>query len=252
MNFSNFDLVLNLVKKDIQIRYMGSTFGFLWSLGNPLITTIMYYIVFTLIFPNTDTRFALYLVTGILHWNLVSQLLPQSCEWLTNNGNLLKKVWFPRMLIPLASVCTTLIFWCSALLVYALLFKFLGGEVSLSLIIYPVVLASFICFLIGCSLLISVYYVDMRDLKYIIDVLMPLLFWCTPIIWKVTSLNPSILFWIKINPLTIYFKIFSDIFYSSRLPALNDLLIAVLIGFGMLLIGLVMFNKLSKNIVESL
>ena len=252
MNFPNFDLMLNLVKKDVHIRYMGSTFGFLWSLGNPLLITVMYYVVFTKIFPNSDTRFALYLITGILHWNLVSQLLPQSCEWLTNNSNLIKKVWFPRILIPFSSVCTILVFWCSALVVYMLLFKFLGGKVNLSILIYPIVLISFICFLIGCSLIISILYVNMRDLKYLIEVLMPVLFWCTPIIWKINGLPSKVLFWLNFNPLTNYFNLFSDILYRSMFPSLIDLVTALLIGFGMLIFGLIIFKNLSKSIVESL
>lgn len=252
MNFSNFDLILNLVKKDIQIRYMGSSLGFLWSLGNPLITTITYYLVFTSIFPNSDGRFALYLVTGILHWNLVVQLLPQSCEWLTNNSNLLRKIWFPRVLLPLASVCTILIFWSSALIVYLILFKFLGGKIGISLALYPFVLASFIAFLIGCSLIISVLYVNMRDLKYLIEVIMPILFWCTPIIWKVNTLPSHVVFWLNLNPLTVYFKIFSDILYSSKIPNSNDLLTAFIMGLAMLLLGWIIFKKLSNDIVESL
>lgn len=252
MKLLNFDLILNLVKKDIQVRYMGSSLGFIWSLGNPLITTVMYYLVFTTIFPNPDSRFALYLITGVLHWSLVVQFLPQSCEWLTNNSNLLRKISFPRIFIPLSSIFTIMIFWSSALLVYLILFKFLGGTVSIAIILYPFVLASFIAFLVGCSLIFSVLYVNMRDLKYLIDVIMPILFWCTPIVWKMENLSASLVFWLNLNPLTLYFNIFSNILYGAHHPRFIDFIIAISMGLGMLLLGWFIFKKLSKNIVESL
>lgn len=100
----------NLIRKELQVRYMGSSLGILWSLGSPLVTTLTYFVVFTMIFPSQDPKFPLYLVTGILHWTLVVQIVPQSCDWLINNSGLIRKVWFPRILIPISGLGTVIFF----------------------------------------------------------------------------------------------------------------------------------------------
>lgn len=94
------DLIINLVSKEIKIRYMGATLGFVWSLGNPLVVTLTYYTVFTYILPSSQDRFALHLVTGVVHWMLLAQIVSQSGEWLINNGNLIRKLRFPVCYYP--------------------------------------------------------------------------------------------------------------------------------------------------------
>jgi len=121
------DLVMNLVSKEIKIRYMGATLGFVWSLGNPLIVTLTYYVVFTYILPSNQDRFALHLVTGVVHWMLLSQILSQSGEWLIHNTHLIRKLRFPRIVLPLSGALTVIVFWGAAMIVYALLFTLLGG-----------------------------------------------------------------------------------------------------------------------------
>ena len=110
---------MNLVSKEIKIRYMGATLGFVWSLGNPLIATLTYYLVFTYILPSSQDRFALHLVTGVVHWMLLAQILSQSGEWLINNSNLIRKLRFPRILLPLSGALSIIIFWVGAMIVYA-------------------------------------------------------------------------------------------------------------------------------------
>lgn len=245
------DLVINLVRKEIKLRYMGATLGFIWSLGNPLVVTLTYYFVFTYILPNEQDRFALHLVTGVVHWMLLSMLLQQSCEWLTNNSGLIRKIYFPRILLPLASGMTVGVFWLAAMAVYAVTFPLLGGILSQAILWYPLVLVSFIAFIAGLGLSLSIAQISIRDTKHLVDVFLPLFFWLTPIVWMTSSLSPDIAHITAFNPLAPYFNSFTAIFHASVEPRPLDLALCALLGAASLTIGLHIFKK-ADRLVEHL
>jgi len=245
------DLVFNLVAKEIKIRYMGATLGFMWSLGNPLVVTLTYYTVFTYILPSGLDRFALHLITGIVHWMLLAQTLTQSGEWLINNSNLIRKLRFPRILLPLSGAITVLVFWVGCMVVYAALFKFLGGVVTVALLFYPLVLLSYMALIMGIGLALSVIQVTVRDAKHLMDVFLPLVFWLTPIVWMTSSLPAGIASVAAYNPLALYFNSFNEILHQGVIPDTINLTLCMLLGFISLVTGLALFRKVD-HIVEYL
>lgn len=237
------DLVLNLVSKEVKLRHMGAALGFIWSLGNPLVVTLTYYVVFTYILPSNQDRFALHLVTGVVHWMLFNQILSQSCEWLVNNGSLIRKIRFPRILMPLAGALTVFVFWGVAMGVYVVLFGLLGGVVTSALVWYPVVLISFVALIIGAGLVLSVLQVVVRDTKHFVDMFLPLLFWFTPIVWMTSSLPEGIQQIVAFNPIAPYFNSFAAILHDGVVPSTSDLATCIGLGFISMAIGLLAFKK---------
>ncbi len=244
------DLVFNLVSKEIKVRYMGTALGFLWSLGNPLLVTLTYFIVFTFIFPSRQDRFVLHLATGMLHWTLFSQIVLMGCEWLTGNASLLKKIWFPRMIVPVSGILGILSFWAAALLVYAGLYLPLGGRPAPALLAYPLVLASYIAFAFGLGLVVCVVHALFRDLRHLVEVVLPLLFWATPIIWAPATLPAGVRKVMALNPLYPFFTAFSAILHDGVWPDPLDLLRCVVTGAVMLAIGIVVFRRNADRAVE--
>ncbi len=104
------------------MRYMGAWLGFAWSLANPLLTTLTYFVVFTYIMPTGQPRFALYIVAGVVHWGLLTQLVGRSGDWFIDNGALLRKMRFPHLLMPLANYLAGLSFWLVALVIFFALY----------------------------------------------------------------------------------------------------------------------------------
>lgn len=245
------DLVMNLVAKEVKIRYMGAALGFVWSLGNPLVVTLTYYVVFTYILPSNQDRFALHLVTGVVHWMLFNQIISQSCEWLVNNNNLIRKLRFPRILLPLSGALTVCVFWGAAMLVYAALFSVLGGAMTMALAWYPLVLISFMALILGVGLALSVLQVTVRDTKHLVDIFVPLLFWFTPIVWMTSTLPAGAAEIVAFNPVAPYFNSFTAILHDGIIPKTSDLFICVGLGAASLVIGLGVFKKADK-IVEYL
>jgi len=246
------DLVWNLVAKEIKVRYMGTALGFAWSLGNPLLVTLTYFVVFTYIFPSRQDRFVLHLATGMLHWTLFAQTVLLGCDWLMANSSLLKKIWFPRMIVPLSGILGILVFWMAALLVYAALFLPLGGMVAVPLAAYPLVLAAYLSFAFGLGLVVCVIHALFRDLKHLVEVALPLLFWATPIIWSPATLPAGVQPVMALNPLYPFFIAFGAILHDGAWPQPLDLLRCLASGGIMLGLGLILFRHNADRAVERL
>ena len=244
------DLVRNLVAKEIKVRYMGTALGFAWSLGNPLLVTLTYFVVFTYIFPSRQDRFVLHLATGMLHWTLFSQTVLMGCDWLMANSSLLKKIWFPRMIVPVSGIFGILVFWVAALAVYAGLYLPLGGPVAPPLLVYPLVLIAYLAFAFGLGLVVCVVHALFRDLKHLVEVALPLLFWATPIIWAPSTLPAGVQPVMALNPLYPFFVAFGDILHDGVWPDAIDLLRCGLSGAVMLAVGLIVFRRNADRAVE--
>ncbi len=246
------DLLYNLVSKDIKVRYQGAILGFAWSLMNPLILTAMYYFIFTYVMPSNLPHFALYLVVGTLHWTLFSNVVMQSPELLTGNAGLLQKIRFPRVLIPASNMLLNLVLWTMAFIVLLILYLPLGGRFNTVLLVYPLYLLLFIGFSFGLALVLSVLYVDFRDLKHLIEVTMQVLFWSTPIIYRFDMIPPHLRILFAMSPMTEFTLIFQDLFWSGRLPSLHLTLAFALWTAASLGFGMAMFHRRSPRLIERL
>lgn len=245
------DLICNLVAKDIKVRHMGAILGFAWSLGNPLMVTLTYFTVFTYVLPSGQERFALHLVTGVLHWMLLQQIISQSCDWLINNRNLIQKLRFPRILLPVSSALTIIALWGVAMVVYCVLFPVLGGVATQALLWYPVIFVSFVAFVVGIGLALSVLQVFHRDIKHLVDVFVPLLFWLTPIVWVTSELPANIQQIVIYNPVAPFFNSFASMLYEGVSPEPLQLFLCAGLGSGAMLMGLIVFNR-ADSVVEHL
>ncbi len=247
-----FDLLINLIRKDLRVRFMGSALGYLWSLGTPLATVLVYWFVFSRIFTPPAPDFALHVVTGVVHWILLAQLLTASCEWFTGNVALLKKVAFPKILLPVAGSGAIFMAWLSSLMVMAVAWIPLGGSFDRALVFYPVILCAFIGFALGLGIMLAVLHVDFRDTRHLLDVALPLLFWVTPIIWIPSQLPQELAKWFELNPLAAFFRSFGDVLHRGAMPAATDLAICVVSAVAALAGGLLLLAMREYELVERL
>jgi lipopolysaccharide transport system permease protein len=174
------------------------------------------------------------------------------CEWLTTNSSLLKKIYFPRLVVPLSGILTNLAFWAVAFLVYAALYYPLGGRPSLAILGYLVILPSYVAFTFGVGLIFSVVHALFRDLRHIVDVLLPLLFWLTPILWAPSALPPGILPLLSLNPLYPFFHSFAAMFCDGVWPDPRTMVLCAALGTGALGTGLLVFTRQVSKVVERL
>ncbi|MDD3761419.1 MAG: ABC transporter permease [Acidithiobacillus sp.] len=246
------DLVRNLVIANIKVRYQGAALGFLWSLGNPLAMILLYDFVFTHVFRSNLPNYILYLIIGVLHYNLFAQSVSQGCDSLTGAASLAQKIYFPRILIPTASLAFTLVLWLVAILILVVLYPILGGVYHWGLVLYPLALVLYLSFIWGIVLSFSVLQVEYRDLKHLVEIGIMFLFWFTPIGYDIHVLKPHTQFLISLNPLTQFMDVFHALLYSATLPTVKNVLIVVAWTLASVAVGMLLFRAKARHLVEDL
>ena len=173
------ELLKTSIKKDIGGKYKNSFLGVLWSFVNPLLQIIVYAIIFPLIMKSDIPNYVVFMVCGLIPWNYFSTVINRASFVMIENGNIIKKVYFPREILPLSLVTSeTVNFLISSILI--LLFA-LGYGVHLNILyilFYPLVLLVQYVLLLGISLIVSSVTVYFRDLQHFIGVLLQLFFLC--------------------------------------------------------------------------
>ncbi|MBA3580939.1 MAG: ABC transporter permease [Gammaproteobacteria bacterium] len=247
------DLFFNLVRKEVKVRYMGALLGFLWSFGNPLIFTLVYYFVFTYVFPSGQPNFALFVLTGILHWSLFAQSISQASESLTSNGDLIKKVNFPRILVPLSNFGVNVVFWVVAMMIYCVSYVPLGGKIPFhTLWLYPVIVTLYFALIIGLSLLLSVMYVSLRDIKHLVEIGLQVLFWASAILYEPRMLSEKVQHVVMLNPLSWYMSSMRDVLFYGLYPSITIMLAITALSFSVLGAGLWVYKTRVPYLVDKL
>ncbi len=176
-------LLRNLVARDLKVRYKNSLLGVLWSLLNPLLMMVVFSLIFT-IFRNEDIRdYSVFFLVGLIPWNFFSASLMSGTVSITSNDSLIKKVYFPRELLPMAAILSNLVHFLIALLVLVVFLYGSGLGLTIHALWVPVILLTQLIFTLGLCLLCSALHVFYRDVVMILDVVLLAGFFLTPIFY---------------------------------------------------------------------
>ena len=219
------ELLKSSIKKDVGGKYKNSVLGVLWSFLYPLLQIAVYAIVFPLIMRSNMENYT---------------------------GNILKKVYFPREILPISVVTSEAVnFVISTIIILAFV---LGTGMGLTwyVIFYPVILLIQYILLIGISLFVSSITVYFRDLQHFIGIALQLLFYATPIVYA-TNIIPESYQWIlRLNPMTFIIDGYRSIFYYQQQPDFISLGITLLVSLILCVVGYLLFSKLQKRFAEEL
>jgi ABC-type polysaccharide/polyol phosphate export permease len=247
-------LIKNLVARDLKVKYKGSVLGFFWSLLNPLITIIVYTIVFKHILPIGSENFPIFLMTGLLPWMFFSTSLSMATTSITGASNLVKKVYFPREILPLSVTLSNLVqFMITYIVLFpSILFFDIKINVLIILIFLPIILILHLAFTLGLTFLISSLSVYYSDTPHLLEVIIPIWFWGTPIIYQFSTIPEAWKRFIRMNPMTSYINIYRDISMYNKVPALSEMGIAIVTAVVSLVVGYLVFGKLKRRFGEEL
>lgn len=246
------ELLKSSVKKDIGGKYKNSFLGILWSFVNPLLQIAVYAIVFPLIMRNNQEHYTLFLCSGLIPWTFFSTAITRSSFTMIENGNIIKKVYFPREILPISVVTSEAVNFMISTIIIVGFALFEGVGFSIYLLFYPLVLLVQYTLLIAISLVVSSVTVFVRDLQHIIGVVMQLLFYATPIVYAVSSIPENFRWILKLNPMTYIIDGYRSMFYSHTMPDLKSLFILLAINIILCILGYLLFNKLQKKFAEEL
>ena len=252
-NLYNYrELLKTNVKKDVGGKYKNSFLGVLWSFINPLLQIAVYAFVFQIIMRSNIENYAVYLCCALVPWQYFSSVVLRGAATIIDNGNIIKKVYFPREILPISIVTSEGInFLISTLIILG--FVIVSG-IGLSVNIFWYFLIVIIQYIIslGISFIVSSLSVYFRDLLHLLGVFMQLLFYATPIVYSAPDVPASFRWLLKINPMSYLIEGYRTIFYDKMPPNFQSLGIALLMGIVLCVIGYFVFRKLEKGFAEEI
>ncbi len=246
------ELLKTSIKKDIGGKYKNSFLGVIWSFINPLLQICVYAIVFPLIMRNNIENYTVFMVCGLIPWTYFASVINRSAGVMIENGNIIKKVYFPREILPISLVTSeTITFLISTVIIIGFVL-ITGVGISTLILFYPLLLLAQYIILIGISLIVSCVTVYFRDLQHFIGVFLQLLFYGTPIVYSIDTIPERFRWILNINPMTHIIEGYRDIFYYQQMPNMKSIFVIIAIGILVVLIGYAIFNKLQKRFAEEL
>ncbi len=182
------ELMSFLVRTEVKVKYKNSILGFLWSMLNPAMTIAVYFIVFKIIVRSTVPRFVIYLFAGVLVWNLFSSAVTSATSSLVSNSGLVKKVSFPREVLPISEVGTACVFFSFQAIVLAVVLAAFGYSPAWGYmwLLIPAFLA-LIVFTAALAVLLSSINVYLRDTHHLLEIVLIAWFWGVPIVYPYSS-----------------------------------------------------------------
>ena len=243
------DLLYNLVVRDLTVRYKRSVLGFFWSMLNPLLNTIVFTIIFSTIFRFGVKNFIIYFLSGYQLWNFFAQSTQVASNCLLRNGPLFKKIYIPKSIFVISAVLSNMVNLAFALIPLFILLPILGKGFHLSLLFLPLAILFAVMFAIGISFVLSataVFFNDIIDMYQIF--IMPWMY-LTPIVYPIDIVPKKYLLFLKLNPMYYIVECFRLPIYMGELPQFQTVCLALLVSVATLLIGYLVFTKLSDTFV---
>ena len=246
------ELLKTNVKKEIRGKYKHSFLGILWSYLNPLLQILVYAIVFPVILKVQQENYLIFVCSGLIPWTFFTTVISQSAGVIIANSNIVKKVYFPREILPISvTISAAVNFMISTLIV--LVFSLISGlGLSWHLVFYPLVLLVQIVLCIGLSFFTSSLTVYFRDLEHFIGIALMMMFYVTPIVYSFDSLPPRYVKIMMLNPMAHIIDGYRNIFYNHSIPNFSNLGIVFGISIALCIIGYLLFKKLEKRFAEEI
>jgi ABC-2 type transport system permease protein len=235
------DLLRGLVVKEIRVKYKDSFLGFLWSLVNPAMFILIYYVVFQKVLGSGIPLFAIFLATGLLCWNLFQAAVMGATGSVVDNAGLVKKVSFPREILALASVGSASVFFVFQAIVLAVFLVVFHVVPAVSYLPEALLgLVALLVFASGLGILLSGITVYLRDVRHLMEILLQAWFWATPVVYAFDLVATKfqahhIPEWVYLlNPVTPVVLTFQRTFYAKTSPysTAQHAVVNVLPSFG--------------------
>jgi len=252
------DLLLMLVKRDYVTFYKQTILGPIWFFVQPLMTTVVYLVLFGQIAKlSTDgaPQIAFYLA-GITIWNYFSEALTKTSTVFKDNANLFGKVYFPRLIMPLAIVCSGLMKFAiqfGLFIAVVLYFTFINPKIhpNLWVLITPFLVLLMATFALGLGMIFSSLTTKYKDLVFLLSFGIQLFMYATPVVYPTSAIPTKFAWLLHINPLTGIFECFRFAYLGTGTFQTMDLIISTILIGILFFIGIVIYNKVEKSFMDT-
>jgi ABC-2 type transport system permease protein len=266
------ELLRNLVRTQLKVKYKNSVLGFLWTLLNPVLYLVVFTVVFDLILTTSIEVFPVYLLSGLLAWNLFSTALGDGATSIVNNASLVNRVWFPREILPLAAIGAALVhFFLQMLVLFGalLLFQRAPGWEYLPALLMAMVVLLLLC--AAFAIVLAAVNVYLRDTGHLLELALVAWFWCSAIVYPYLQIADKLedklaggSTWLLLNPMMPVITTFQRVIYN---PADAEQVLQTDTGIGWyfrnltvvgtgavigLVLALYVFGRLEDNFAEEI
>jgi len=250
--------ILGSVKREFQSKYLNSLLGVAWTVIQPLSMIVVYTVIFSQIMraklPGVESSFgySIYLCAGILTWGLFAEIAGRAQNTFLEHGNLLKKLSFPRLCLPVTVVATALLNFAIIFSLFTLFLIITGTFPGLVFFAIIPVLIVQIIFAIGLGITLGVLNVFFRDVGQAFGVVLQFWFWLTPIVYPVTILPERAQVWLSYNPMTGLMGAYQTILARGQMPDWSALIPILVLGIFFCVAGMRLFRKHAGEMVDEL
>ncbi|EKQ50539.1 MULTISPECIES: ABC transporter permease [unclassified Clostridium] len=246
------EMLSNLVKKDLRTRYKGSVLGFLWTFANPLFQLIVYTIAFSMILKSDIPKYYMYLFVALVPWLFFSTSIISSSMSIIGSKDLIKKIYFPRIIIPISAVNGAFLNMIFTMIVVFIALIFSGIGISKYILFLPVIMILEYLFALGLAFIVSALNVYFRDLEHILGIVTMGWMYVTPIFYSIDMVPKQFLTLFNLNPMTPIIAAFRSILYYQTMPDLSHMGMILAWSVGFIVAGYLIFQKLQRNFAEEL
>ena len=249
------DMIYSMAKRELRGRYQKSVLGFLWSFISPLCQIAVFTIVFTFVFPSNIPNYYIYLMAGMIPWQFFSDSISQGAGSVIQNADMTKKIYFPREVLPISNVTAKFVNLLLSMLVVFGFILFSKVGFSWHIVMLPYALIVEYAISLGFALIFACITVYLRDMEYVVNVILMAWIWATPIMYApeaVIAQFPWLETVLRINPMASVMYLYRDVLYYHQIPTTIDICLPLIWGIVLLVLGELIFMKLEGNFAEEL
>ncbi len=239
--------------RDIKVRYKQTVVGILWAILQPFFLMVVFSIFFGTLakVPSNGVPYPIFVFTGLLFWNYFSTALTNSSNSLVDNENIIKKIYFPRLILPLSPTITPIIDFFIAFCILIGMMFFYNFPLSITgILIVPVLLIIVFLTAAGLGIFLATINVRFRDIRYALPFFIQALLFLTPVIYP-STLVPERFQWIlALNPMTGVVETARTVFITQQAIDVSQLGVALIISVCLFIIGTVYFRKNEKEFAD--
>lgn len=242
--------ILMLSKVSLQSQYRNSFLGMLWSVIAPAIMITVMALAFSMIMRLNVQDYALYLMSGMLAWNMMFSIVTTGGTSLQSRGDVLKRSVLPKTMFPFSDAIVHIyLFFISFIAMQTVVGVFVTGFVHWTVVLLPLAMAPLVAAAVFASLAMAYLTPYLRDVGHLVTVILNAFYWATPIIYQIEMIPEDKKIFFELNPFYILIRPIQDVVYYGRIPGVYEMGTAICIALLVMLASAVICSKLRRNII---
>ncbi|MBN1231884.1 MAG: ABC transporter permease [Candidatus Coatesbacteria bacterium] len=244
------EMLFNMILKHLRIRYKGSILGFLWVILHPISYSLIFFVIFSIVVRIKVENYPLFLLSGLLPWIFFQGSISMNASSLVDNPNLIKKVYFPKEILPISYILSNITNLLVGIVILLLINRFAGVNLTYSILFLPIVLLFHILIISGISLAISALNVFYRDVSHLTEIGLTLLFYLTPIFYPETMVPEKFRSIYMLNPLACFASLYRYCLLGYEIDSSVTVIIAIASSIIIFAIGYKIFKMLDQQLAK--